>query len=203
MFCDLVTAGSETVQTTLSWILVYLLHRPDVVKNMKEEIDWFVGKDRLPTMEDQTYLVYCQAAISEVMRIANVVPIAPNHATETDVTLHGHFIPKGSSVVALLYASHMNPRYWDNPKEFNPDRFIDENGRLFYPKAFIPFGKGQRNCLGDTMAQSEIFLVITSLIQNFEIRNPPNTPLPSKEGVAGVTLCPKDFKVRRLYMNSI
>lgn len=129
------------------------------------------------------------------MRRANVVPIAPNHAAEADFNLRGYFIPQGSSVVALLYACHMSPKYWDEPEEFRPERFINEHGRLTVPQAFIPFGKGQRNCLGDTMAQSEIFLLVTSLVQNFDMSNPSDTPLPCLEGVQGSTLCPKDFKV--------
>ncbi|KAF2359669.1 Cytochrome P450 [Trinorchestia longiramus] len=195
VLCDLVTAGSESVKTTTSWLLAYLLHHPDVVHKMREEIDDHVSRDRLPNMSDQTHLIYCQAVINEVMRISNVVPIAPNHAAEADFNLHGYFIPKGSSVVALLYACHMSPKYWDKPTEFRPERFINEQGRLSTPQAFIPFGKGQRNCLGDIMAESEIFLFLTSLVQNFEFKNPPDFPLPSLEGVQGTTLGPKDYKM--------
>lgn len=201
VLCDLVTAGSESVKTTINWIMVYLIHHPDVVKKMKNEIDQNVSNNSLPKMNDQSTLIYCQAVINEVMRMANVVPVTPNHATELDYNLRGHFIPKGSSVVALLYACHMSPKYWDNPEEFRPERFICDQGRLRNPKAFIPFGKGQRNCLGDTMARSEVFLAVTSLVQNFSIHNPANAPLPSKDGVPGVTLCPKEFKVSNL--NSI
>ncbi|KAA0191912.1 Cytochrome P450 CYP18H1 [Hyalella azteca] len=195
VLCDLVSAGSESVKTTASWVLAYLLHHDHVVHKMRCEIDEHVGRDRLPNMADQTRLIYCQAVINEVMRIANVVPIAPNHAAEADFNLHGYFIPKGSSVVALLYACHMSPKYWDEPQEFRPERFINEQGRLTCPQAFIPFGKGQRNCLGDTIAQSEIFLLLTALIQNFTLENPIGCPLPSLEGVQGATLCPQDFKV--------
>uniref|UniRef100_A0A2P2I1V8 Cytochrome P450 18a1-like n=2 Tax=Hirondellea gigas TaxID=1518452 RepID=A0A2P2I1V8_9CRUS len=195
VLCDLVSAGSESAKTTLSWVLLYLLHNQDVVQKMRDEIDEHVNKTRLPNMSDQEKLVYCQATINEVLRIANVTPIAPNHATEKSLTLRGYNIPKGSSVVALLYACHMNPKYWDDPEDFRPERFINEEGRLSIQKAFIPFGKGQRNCLGDTLAQTEIFLVITALIQNFSLENPPNTPLPTKKGILGATHAPVNFDI--------
>ena len=194
VLCDLVSAGGESTKTTLLWALVYLIHYPQVKERMAQEIDDLIENDRLPEIEDKPSLIYCQAVIYEVMRIANVVPIAPYHATECDTRLRGYHIPKGSSVVALLYTCHSSSKFWHSPEEFRPERFIVD-GRLNTPKALMPFGKGLRACLGHQIAESEIFLVLTSLVQNFDIKNPSNTDLPSMEGILGITLRPRDFDV--------
>lgn len=172
-----------------------MLHRPEIVAKMRAEIEMVVGNDRAATLEDQPKLVYCQAFINEVLRHSNIVPTNPQHATVEDFKIRGHLIPKGSSIIAHLYACHMSPEHWDEPEEFRPERFINDEGKLINHKAFMPFGKGQRNCLGDVIAKSQSFLFTTNFIQKFNIQNPANEPLPSSKGHCGVTMSPAPFKI--------
>merc|ERR1712242_256261 len=83
---------------------------------------------------------------------------------------------------------------WEQPEVFRPERFLTEEGKLTKPKHFMPFGAGQRMCLGDKIAEMELQLFFTSLLHVFDIENP-SPDLPSLQGFTGVTVSPQDFEV--------
>ena len=90
----------------------------------------------------------------------------------------------------------MNPELWDQPEEFRPERFLNEDRTAVHkPENFMPFGIGQRMCLGDQLAEKEFFLFFTSLLHCFNLSNPSGCDLPSLRGVAAVTIMPQDFEV--------
>ena len=107
-------------------------------------------------------------------------------------------MPKGAQVIPLLHAVHMNPTLWKDAELFNPDRFINAEGKLVKPDYFMPFGVGRRMCLGVVLAQAELFLFISSLLHVFTLQVPEGEKLPSVLGQAGVTVQPGDFKVTNL-----
>ena len=75
------------------------------------------------------------------------------------VNFEGFVIPKNAHVIPLLHAVHMNPDYWEEPEAFRPERFLSEDGKTVQkPEHFMPFGVGQRMCLGDHLAEKEFFL---------------------------------------------
>ena len=88
----------------------------------------------------------------------------------------------------------MDPEVWEQPDTFRPERFLTEDGKLHKPKHFLPFGAGQRMCLGDKIAEMELQLFFTSLLHVFDLENP-GTDLPSLQGFTGVTVSPQDFEV--------
>ena len=110
------------------------------------------------------------------------------------VELEGHIIPKNTHVIPLLHGVHMDPDVWEQPEVFRPERFLTEEGKLTKPKHFMPFGAGQRMCLGDKIAEMELQLFFTSLLHVFDIENP-SPDLPSLQGFTGVTVSPQDFEV--------
>lgn len=110
------------------------------------------------------------------------------------VELDGHIIPKDTHVIPLLYAMHMDPEVWDEPEKFVPERFL-KDGKVHKPSHFMPFGSGQRMCLGDKLAEMELQLFFSSLMHVFDIKPPTHGELPSLEGIAGATLGPKPFEV--------
>lgn len=108
----------------------------------------------------------------------------------------GFRIPKNAHVIPLLYTVHMNPDYWNNPEEFRPERFLSADcTKVIKPEHFIPFGVGQRMCLGDNLAEKEFFLFFSILMQQFDIQNPHGVPLPGLKGIVGVTVTPEAFEV--------
>ncbi|KAK3865744.1 hypothetical protein Pcinc_028679 [Petrolisthes cinctipes] len=195
VMADMFSAGEETVKTCLLWALVYLLRHPKIMHKVQDELDAVVGRSRLPSLEDQQHLPYTEATLCEVLRRSTVVPLGTFHATSENTTLGGYTIPKGATIIPLLYGCHMDPRLWDNPEEFNPTRFIDSEGRVKKPEQFIPFGTGRRMCLGNVLAKSELFLFFTSILHMFNLGQPEGEPLPSMEGEFSTTYTPKPFKM--------
>jgi len=114
------------------------------------------------------------------------------------VELNGYTIPAGSHVIPLLYAVHMNPELWDEPEVFRPSRFLTDEGKIYKPEFFMPFGVGRRKCLGDKLAQMELFLFFSSLMHMFNLSLPEGASLPSLNGNVGITISPKPFEVRLL-----
>lgn len=195
VMADMFSAGEETVKTCLLWALVYLLRHPKIMRKVQDELDAVVGRSRLPCLEDQQHLPYTEATLCEVLRRSTVVPLGTFHATSEDTTLGGYSIPKGATIIPLLYGCHMDSRLWDDPEEFDPTRFIDSEGRVKKPEQFIPFGTGRRMCLGNVLARSELFLFFTSILHVFNLGQPEGEPLPSMEGEFSTTYTPKPFKV--------
>lgn len=111
------------------------------------------------------------------------------------MVLNGYTIPAGSHVVPLINGVHMDPTLWDNPEKFNPDRFLDSEGKVHKPEYFIPFGVGRRRCLGDVLARMELFLFFASIMHTFSIELPEDEPMPSLKGIIGVTISPQAFRV--------
>lgn len=89
----------------------------------------------------------------------------------------------------------MDPCLWDKPEEFNPARFVNQDGKVQKPEYFMPFGVGRRKCLGDVLARMELFLFFSSLLHTFHIKLPEGDQMPSLKGTVGVTISPQQFKV--------
>lgn len=119
---------------------------PNIQREVQKELDGLLH-DRLPTTEDIPSLPTTQASIAEVHRIRSVVPVGIPHATTDNIELFDFYIPKGTMILPLQWAVHMNPKVWRHPNEYNPSRFIDEEGRFFKPKEFIPFQSGKTRFL--------------------------------------------------------
>lgn len=106
------------------------MYFPEVLKKAQTVVDEEVGRDRLPNFDDLTRIPYITAMIREAFRWRTVAPIAIPHAATTDDFYAGYFIPKGATIFALSQHIHEDPELYPNPKEFKPERFLDENGRL-------------------------------------------------------------------------
>jgi len=192
---DLFSAGVETLDKTMMWAILHMLRNPTVCHKIQAELEQVVGKHRLPTLADMPSLHYTRASILEVMRRSTVVPTGVTHATTRTVEIEGHLIPKDSHVIPFLHGVHMDPELWDQPEEFKPERFINEEGKVQKPKHFMPFGAGQRMCLGDSLAEMELQLFFSSLLHVYDLESPADTPLPSLRGVAGATISPQSFEM--------
>ncbi|KAL7300798.1 hypothetical protein TKK_0006772 [Trichogramma kaykai] len=192
---DLFSAGMETVKTTLEWAVILMLHNPEHAKAVQEELDQVVGRSRNPTLADLPFLPRCEATIMEIMRITSIVPLGTTHSTSRDVLLSGHLIPKGTQVIPLLHAIHMDEELWDEPQKFNPSRFLTTDNKVHKPEFFIPFGAGRRMCLGEVLARMELFLFFSTLLHTYDLTVPEGHELPSLKGNTGITVTPNAFEV--------
>ena len=193
---DLFSASVETLKTSLLWAIVYMLHNPGELRKVQEELDEKIGANRLPRLADMDNLPYTRATLYEIMRRSSVVPMGTTHATDKVVKFEGYEVPKHAHVIPLLHAVHMNPEYWEEPEEFRPERFLTENGQnVQKPEQFMPFGVGNRMCLGDNLAEKEFFLFFSSILHTFEFELPEGAQVPDLRGTTGVTVTPNQYEV--------
>jgi len=171
---ELFVAGYETTSTTLGWSFMFMSRYPEIQNKVYQEIMDEIGNERMPTMNDKKSLNYTQAVMDEIMRMSSVAPLSVVHRNMADTSVNGYFIPKNSLTFPNLYACNYDPERWENPMEFNPQRFLstDDDGRLKYSpiEELIPFGIGKRQCLGESLAKMEYFIFLTSIIQKFKVR---------------------------------
>ncbi|KAI7812060.1 cytochrome P450 [Triplophysa rosa] len=151
---DLHFAGTDTTSNTLLTAFLYLMNHPDVQERCQREIDDVLeGKDHA-SFEDRHNMPYTQAAIHEVQRVANTVPLSVFHCTTKDTQLMGYNIPKGTLVIPNLTSVLNEEGQWKFPREFNPDNFLND--------------QGPRVCLGKDLARMELFLILVTLLQRFQ-----------------------------------
>ncbi|XP_074856023.1 steroid 17-alpha-hydroxylase/17,20 lyase-like [Carettochelys insculpta] len=197
-------AGMKPTTAVLQWMVLYLLYYPEVQRKIQEELDQKIGFERHPQVSDRKQLPYLDATICEVLRIQPVSPLLIPHMTIMDTSIGQYTIPKGTQVVVNLWALHHDEKEWDKPEEFNPGRFLDEQGnRIPSPlQSYLPFGAGLRVCMGKALAEMEIFLFLAWILQRFTLELPTGQPLPPLEGKFNVVLQTQPFKVQaRLWVD--
>ena len=138
-----------------------------------------VGKDRNPRLTDRDEMHFTNAVLQESFRIVAFAFTSVPHCATKDVEIGEYIIPKGATIMSSLVHVMYDPEHFPNPHNFNPDRFIDENGKFKNNERVIPFGIGKRYCLGHSLAEKEFFLFFTGLLQKYDISPPPMKPLPS------------------------
>ncbi|XP_050694778.1 cytochrome P450 2L1-like isoform X2 [Eriocheir sinensis] len=164
---DMFAAGQETIARTFCMGVYLIAKHPHVQRRLQEELDDVVGTDNLPSMLDVERLPYLQATANEVQRLFNILKISVPHMASEDCQLGGYDIPKGTWLLPNLDDAHTSPEYWKKPQEFDPQNFLDENGKFKNNEAFIPFGVGRRVCIGASFAKMELLLFVSHLFQRF------------------------------------
>ncbi|GBN12795.1 Cytochrome P450 2J2 [Araneus ventricosus] len=167
---DIFVPGSETVRTAILWIIYIMAAFPDVQKKVHQEIMEVIGSEKTPEYMDMRSMPYTNAVILELLRWKTVVPLNLMRYTLADTTVGGYDIPKETIVYANFWSAHHDPRYWNEPDKFIPERFLSEDGKSVVKSSnFMPFSLGKRVCPGESMAYMEMFLYFASLLQKFDI----------------------------------
>jgi cytochrome P450 len=145
----LLLAGHETTATAVAWAVERLVRHPDKLARLVAEIDADEGDD------------YMQAVIAETLRVRPVVPMVVR-VLEESLSVGGHELPKGARVVPSIYLTNRNPRVYEHPSEFIPERFLERSPETF---SWIPFGGGIRRCIGASFATLEMKLILHTVLR--------------------------------------
>ncbi|KAG6742461.1 hypothetical protein POTOM_053332 [Populus tomentosa] len=160
-------AGVDTVDFTTEWAMTFLLNHPERLERVKAEIDMEVGHERLVQESDLPKLRYLRCVVNETLRLYPPAPLLLPHAPSEDCVIGGYKIPRGTIVMVNAWAIHRDPKLWEDPESFKPERFegLNNEGEK---QGFIPFGIGRRACPGNHMAMRRVMLALAALIQCFE-----------------------------------
>ena len=198
---DLLIAGTDTSAQTVNWTLLLLANRPEIQARVHEELDRVIGPDSLPTVEDRTRLPYTFACLAESMRYRTIGPLGLPHKASEDTEIGGYRIPGGAQVLGNIYSIHHDPRFWESPHEYIPERFLPQADGSPSPaltgNAFIPFGTGHRRCPGRRFAETTVWLHITRMLHHLRFETPEGKPLPEDE-VFGLAISPKPYRLRAM-----
>lgn len=185
----LVAAGHETTANALSFAFYLLSKHPEAWRMVVDEARQVLG-DRPMELSDLARLPYVQRVVQESLRLYPPVWIFERDALEED-TAGPYRIPKGAIVGVSPYVLHRNPRYWDNPEGFDPDRFLPEAEKARPRYTYLPFGAGPRICIGNQFALMEMAVVLATVAQRcrleltpgFELTLDPSVTLRPKHGI--------------------
>src|SRR4051794_19077475 len=177
------SAGHETTANLLSWTLYLLARHPDVLAKLHQELDG-LPQGKIPSAEDLQQLVYTRAVLNESMRFrppAGILLRKVNKDTEVD----GYFLKAGRLVIFSIFNLHNHPDFWKQPERFDPERFLIPENRRF---SFMPFGTGERICIGSHFALLESQFLLIMIAQHCDLQ----LIEPDEVGVEmAVTLRPK------------
>ncbi|XVF39839.1 hypothetical protein PTKIN_Ptkin01aG0064400 [Pterospermum kingtungense] len=163
----LLMAGTETSINTMEWALSLLLNHPEVLRKARTEMVNTVGHERLLDESDLAQLPYLRSIISETLRMYPPVPMLVPHESSEECMVEGFRVPSGTMLLVNIWAIQNDPKIWEDPTSFKPERFEVQDGARDGFKS-MPFGVGRRGCPGEGLGLRIVGLTLGSLIQCFE-----------------------------------
>lgn len=164
-------AGHETTAASLGWVFYVLGEHPEIEARLHAEVDEVLA-GRPVTMDDLPRLPYTRAVLAESLRLYPVSwmltrrTVGPHQFASISV-------PAGTEVLMSFYTLHRDPRFWDDPESFVPDRWLGERAERVNRHAFLPFGAGNRQCIGESFAWAEGMIIMATVASTWRLKLAP------------------------------
>lgn len=175
---DVMTAffvGTEASAAALAWLFHLLDRHPEVAASVRAEVDEVLGGEPA-RIEHVPRLGYLRRVVTETLRLYPPGWLFPRIPTE-EIAIAGYRIPRGVNVFFSPYALHHDDRSYPAPETFDPDRWLPARVADVPPCAYLPFGVGQRSCVGDSMAMTALLIVVATLMSRWDFRGVPGVPV--------------------------
>ncbi|KAL6128191.1 hypothetical protein ACLB2K_071547 [Fragaria x ananassa] len=168
LILDMFAGGTDTTSTVIEWAMTELVRHPRVMERLRNEVMGIASGKQDITESDLDKMPYLKAVIKETLRLYPPLPLVFRESTQ-DAKIKGYDIAAKTMVIVSAWTIGRDPSLWDEPEEFQPDRFmnscVDFKGQDFQ---LIPFGAGRRGCPGILFAMTTTELVLANLVHRFE-----------------------------------
>lgn len=186
----LLSAGHETTSNAMTWVFYLLAKHPNIQERVYKEVDALLG-DKDLVFDQVAELAYTEQVIKESMRLLPPVWTMNTRRANKDITINGYHFKKDKHVFISPYTNHLNPNYFPEPERFDPDRFLPDNEAQLPRYAYMPFGGGNRVCIGNSFAMMESKIILAKMIQKFRFETcsktkfdpQPQVTLTNKDGM--------------------
>lgn len=187
LLMDILLGGTDTTSTVVEWAMAEIMNSEEIKKKAQEELSRVIGMNMVEESHIP-YLPYLDAVVKETLRLHPAIPfLVPRRPSET-CTVGGFTVPKNTRLLLNVWAIHRDPKIWENPNEFNPERFLvdpkkwDYSGNNFQ---YLPFGSGRRICAGIPLAEKMVMYVLASYLHcfNWELPKGEEPDLSEKFGI--------------------
>jgi cytochrome P450 len=173
---DIFVGGTDTTTTMIEWTMARLMQHQEVRQKVYQELQEVVGANNTVEEFHLPKLRYLDAVMKETFRLHPALPLLVPRFSGQSCTLGGYTVPKGTTVFLNVYAIHRDPNLWDNPLEFRPERFLNDDTSTFDYSGnnfqYLPFGSGRRVCAGLRLAEKMLMYLQASLLHSFEWKLP-------------------------------
>ncbi|MBE9205561.1 cytochrome P450 [Nostoc sp. LEGE 06077] len=178
----MLVAGHETTASALTWALYWIDHLPEVREKLLQELST-AGVNPEPSII--TKLPYLTAVCQETLRIYPIVINGFFRIVKSPIEIMGYNLPKGTAVIPSIYLAHHREAVYPQPNLFKPERFLE---RQFSPYEYLPFGGGNRRCIGLAFAQYEMKIALATILSQFQISSVNKRPVrPVRRGLTLAT----------------
>ena len=194
----MIMSGHETTADGLVWTFSLLSQHPEVQARLVAELDEVLG-GRPPSPEDLPRLRYTEAVVKESLRLYSPAWITSREAIR-DCELGGFHVPAGTTLGVSQWVTHRDPRYYEEPEVFRPERWLADSSKHLPKYAWFPFGGGPRLCIGASLAMLELVLITACVARRFQLELAPGCEVKSRPALAlqpvGVRILPHPRPVR-------
>ncbi|HKG19854.1 MAG TPA: cytochrome P450 [Candidatus Limnocylindrales bacterium] len=189
----LLLAGHETTALTLTWAFLLLDRNPDARLRLEAELAAVLGAES-PSPDVVSALPYTQAIVNETLRLYPPAYVTGREAIR-QTRVGGTAIPKGHIILISMYTTHRDARFFPEPDEFRPERWLDGLEKRLPRGAFIPFGMGSRMCIGAAFAMMEAVLLLATIARRWRFELVP-AEIPTQPSITLRPATPTPAQVR-------